>query len=234
MSWVELTARILVSFVVLLIMTRIMGKKQLSQLTFFNYVTGITIGSIAASLTIDNRLPISQGVYSLMAWAFLTILMGYISLKSAHARLLIDGQPTILIKHGKIIEATLVKTGINMDDLTMLLRKANAFDIKEVDYAILEPDGQLSVLKKAEYQNVTRKDMFIPVPATKNMPAEIIVNGKVVEKNLEELNIDRLWLDSEISKQGYQKIDDIFYAELGSDGGLYVLPVHDGQDRLFH
>lgn len=234
MSWIELTLRIVVSFLVLLIMARLMGKRQLSHLTFFNYITGITIGSMAASLTIDSRLPILQGVYSLILWSALTIALSYITLKSPMTRLVTDGQPTILIKKGAVDKKTMIQMRVSMDDLTMLLRENKVFDIKEVDYAILEPNGQLTVMKKPEYEQVTRKDMYIPVQSIKNLPAEIIVDGKYVEKNIREFDVDRIWLDNEISNQGYLKVGDIFYAELTREGDLFVMPRHEGKDRPFH
>lgn len=233
MTWVELTARILAAFFVLLIMARLMGKRQLSHLTFFNYITGITIGSIAASVTVDSRLPLLQGVYSLVLWSALTIALAFITLKSPMTSLITDGQPTILIKKGAIDKKTMFNMRMNMDNLTMLLRENKVFDIKEVDYAILEPNGKLTVLKKPEYEKVTRKDMYVPVQE-QIMPTEIIVDGKIVEKNLREFNVDRIWLDNEISKQGYQKVDDIFYAELTREGDLFIMPRHWGRDRPFH
>lgn len=224
MPWSDLTARILIAFFILLLITRLMGNKQLSQLTFFNYITGITIGTIAATLVIDKRFPIIQGIYSLIFWGCLTILMGYVSLKSSHARKILSSEPTILIKKGEIIKDALSQNRLNLDDLGMLLRKANTFDIKEVDYAILESNGELSVLKKTDYQNVTKKDMFIPAQPIKNLPTEIIADRKVIMKNLTELNLDMEWLNNEINKQGYQKIDEILYAEITSQGDLFVLP----------
>ena len=229
MNWLELTVRILASFFVLLVMTLLMGKKQLSQLTFFHYITGITIGSVAASLTTDNRLPILQGIYCLVMWGGLTILMGYIALKVAIARILIEGRPTILIRKGKVDPKALSRAMLSLDDLNMLLRTAGTFDISEVDYAILEPNGQLSVLKKEDCKTVTRKDMNVPVQAAKNLPAEIIVTGKIVKKNLKTLGIDENWLGKEIKKQGYKRIEDIYYAEIASDGGLFILPL--GKDK---
>lgn len=225
MNWLELTVRILASFFVLLVMTLLMGKKQLSQLTFFHYITGITIGSVAASLTTDNRLPILQGIYCLVMWGGLTILMGYIALKITFARIIIEGRPAILIRRGKVDPKALSRAMLSLDDLNMLLRTAGTFDISEVDYAILEPNGQLSVLKKEDCKTVTRKDMNVPVKAAKNLPAEIIVTGKIVKKNLKTLGLNETWLEKEVKKQGYKRIEDIYYAEVASDGGLFILPL---------
>jgi len=224
MTWIEITGRVLASYLILLIMARFMGKNQLSQLTFFNYVTGITIGSMAASLAIEDDLNIFHGIYSLILWSALTVLMEYITLKSSKARKLIDGLPNILIKHGEIVDYELKKTKLNMDEINMLLRNQNIFNIQEVDFAILENDGTLTVLKKPEYQSPNKNDLHTTLTATKNLPTELIIKGKLNKKNLKDLNLNLDWLNSEIHKKGYKNIEDIYYAEIETDGQLYISP----------
>lgn len=225
MSWIEITLRTLVSYLVLIIMTRVMGKKQLSHLTFFNYVTGITIGSMAASLVTDSNLQILQGTYSIILWSVLTVLLEYITLKSIKLRELTDGRPTILIKQGKLIEDALVKTRYNIDELNMMLRKSNIFNIEEVDYAILENSGELNILKKVEYQNFIKKDSNKSVNANKNITTQVISKGKINTKTLDEFNLDVKWLENEIKKKGYKNLKDITYAEIDSNGSLFIMPV---------
>lgn len=143
----EMILRSTVSFFVLLALARILGKKQLSHLTFFNYVTGITIGSIAADIAGESESHFFNGLIGLIWWSILTILVGYIGLKSSTARILFDGQPTIVIKVGKILKEALQGTRLNLDDLSMMLRERDIFSIQDVHNAILEPNGKLSVLK---------------------------------------------------------------------------------------
>jgi uncharacterized membrane protein YcaP (DUF421 family) len=142
--------RVFISFFLLLIIVRILGNKQVSHLTFFNYVTGIAFGSIAANFILDTRVSILKGVMSLIIWAVLAKLIGYITLKSPKARVLMDGEPSIVIKKGKVMEKSLSKMNINIDDLSMMLRNKDIFAMSDVDYAVFEPDGKLSVLKKPE------------------------------------------------------------------------------------
>jgi len=224
MTFLDITIRALCSYFVLLILTRVMGKKQLSQLTFFNYVAGITIGSITANLAVNSSLPIFQGIYSLVLWALLTVLFELCSLKSRAFRTIVNGQPTILIKKGRLMKKQLVRTRTNMDEISMLLRKSNTFDIKEVDYALLDTNGRLSVLKKAEYKNYKVKDAKTPFTENKNMTAQIIIDGQVIDNNLKELNLNNEWLDQEIRKQGYLNVKEIYYAEIGSSGQLFIMP----------
>jgi uncharacterized membrane protein YcaP (DUF421 family) len=221
MGFIEVIGRVIISFSVLLLMTRIMGKKQVSQLTYFNYITGITIGAVAASITIDRSIDMSDGFVSIVCWSLLTVLVSYINLKSPKARVLLDGQPTIVIKNGEILEKTLAGLRLNMDDLSMLLREKNIFSTQEVDYAVLEPDGQLSVLKKVDQQNVTKKDLKVEAVKPLYVPTEIIVDSKVITRNLEELDLSQSWLEKQLHQSGVS-LQTVFYAEIQSDGTLYI------------
>ncbi|MEQ4484856.1 DUF421 domain-containing protein [Cohnella silvisoli] len=104
----------------------------------------------------------------------------------------------------------------------MLLRDKNVFSIQEVDYAILEPNGKLSVLKKQEEENPTKKDMQIPVQERLYLPSELIVDGKIVKRNLKELHLNREWLEERIKSYGMQSVQEVFFAELQSDGSLFL------------
>ncbi|OOM77774.1 DUF421 domain-containing protein [Clostridium sp. BL-8] len=217
-----LLTRITLIFLVLLILTRILGKKQMSHLTFFNYITGITIGSISANMIHELDESFIEDLISLIWWCILTLLLEYIGLKSGKLRQLIDGQPTILIKKGKIMKDELKANRVNIDDLSMMLRKQNIFSIKEVEYAILEPIGNLSIMKKPQEQQITKSDMSIPLSTLKYLPSEIIVDGKIIHANLKELNLSKTWLEAELKRQNISSIKDIFYAEVQSDGTLFI------------
>jgi uncharacterized membrane protein YcaP (DUF421 family) len=214
--------RITSIFMVLLILTRILGKNQMSHLTFFNYITGITIGSIAANMVHETDQPFMDDFISLTWWCVLTFLVGFISLKSGKLRQIIDGQPTILIKKGKIMRDSLKSNRVNMDDLSMLLRKQNIFSITEVEYAILEPNGNLSIMKKPQHQQITKSDMNIYRPSLNHIPSEIIVDGKIIYDNLKELNLNENWLNDELKKQNINSLKEIFYAEIQEDGSLFI------------
>ncbi|MBB3114739.1 uncharacterized membrane protein YcaP (DUF421 family) [Paenibacillus phyllosphaerae] len=218
----EMIVRTTLSFLILLALARILGKKQLSQLTFFNYVTGITIGSIAADIAGESETPFLNGLTSLIWWSLLTIAVGYIGLKSSKARILVDGQPTIVIKEGRILKNALRATRLNLDDLSMMLREKGVFSMLDVHYAILEPNGELSILKKEYKQPVTKGDLSIPTPTFSFLPSEVISDGKIVKKNLDELNITETWVMEQLNNHGIASIEDVFYAELQQDGTLFV------------
>jgi len=205
-----------------MILTRLLGKKQMSQMTYFNYITGITIGSLTANIISTSSESITDEITGLLWWVFLVLLIAYITLKSSKLRIIIDGQPTILIRKGKLLKNTLKSTRLNLDDLSMMLRTKDIFSIADVDYAILEPNGQITVLKKQAQLNVTRADINIPTVDPVYLPSEIITDGKVVKRNLEEFGLTYDWLKSQLKTMGIDNIEDVFYAEILGDGKLYV------------
>ncbi len=211
MDFLETISKTTLTFFVLLILTRTLGKKQLSQLTFFNYITGITIGSLAANTILNKGNNYLNDMINLIWWTVLTFLVSFLTLKSPKVRTMLEGEPTIVIKNGKILRKALKETGLNLDDLTMLLRDKDVFSIKEVDYAILEPDGKLSVLKK---QETGKTRLYVPT--------EIITDGNLIKRNLEELGLDETWLYEELKAQGIYSVGHVFYAEIQEDGSLHI------------
>lgn len=218
----EMTLRTVISFFVLLILARFMGKKQISQLTFFHYVTGITIGSIAANIAGESETPFLNGLYGMVLWAVLTIIANYLSFKSIKIRVLLDDKPTIVIQDGKVIEGSLRKLRLSFNDLNMMLREQAIFSMKEVNYAIFETNGNLSIMLKAGEEPATKKDVKASTVPPKYIPTEIITDGKVEEKNLRELNLTDHWLKEQLKQQGIGKPEQVLYAEVLADGSLYV------------
>lgn len=214
--------RSFIGFVSVLVLTRLLGKKQIGQITLFTYITGISMGNIAGEMVVHKDLTIVDGVLGLVIWAILTFFVEYVSLKSPSARVLLDGEPTIVIKKGELLRDALNSLRLNIDDLTMLLRINNTFSIKDVEYAIYEPNGQLSILKKPEVETTTRKDFNLPALSYKYLPSEIICDGKLIERNLKELNIDKKWVEQQLLTLGITSISDVFYAEIQTDGTLHL------------
>lgn len=214
------------TFFILLILTRLLGKKQMSQMTFFHYVTGITIGSISANIIVNNnKNSKSDAFIGLILWCTLTALLAYVTLKSAKLKLLIDGQPTILMKNGILQKKSLKNTKISLEDLSIMLREQNIFSITEVDYAILEPNGKLSVLKKQPQLFLTKADMDICTPTPKYFPTQIIIDGKIVFRNLTDLGLSIEWLENQLRSQQVNNVNEVFYAEIQTNGELYIAKI---------
>jgi uncharacterized membrane protein YcaP (DUF421 family) len=224
MSITELFIRILLSFLVLFVLTRIIGRKEISQMTFFNFASAITIGTLGGSLVTDNSLTIQNGVIALVGWSIFTIVMGYIDIKFKKARIVIEGEPEIVIKDGQIMENALRKSRLDIDALRVMLRKKEVFSLSDVEYAIFETDGKLSVMKKEKKQPVTRSDMNIYKTTKKIFPlaTEVVSDGSINKKNLSKLNLDTEWLEQQLRQMGVNSISDIFYAEVQTDGTLFI------------
>ncbi len=214
--------RTLVGFFLLLVLTRVMGKKQLGQLTVFTYITGIAMGNMAGDMIIHKDVKILDGITGMVLWSVLIFLIEFVSMKSAKARVLLDGEPTIVIKKGQIIADSLKSLRLNIDDLSMLLRTNDIFTITDVEYAILEPNGELSILKKPDKEQPTKKDMNISSPGSRFLPTELIVDGKLVPQNLKELGLTSQWLNAQLAQMGIQSIKEVLFAELQPDNSVYL------------
>lgn len=218
----EMILRTTLSFIVLLILARLLGKKQLSQLTYFHYITGITIGSTAAQIASVKETPFMDGMVSLIWWTVLTILASMISLNWPQMRNIIDGSPTVIIKNGELSVQALKTSKLHMDDLIMLLREQSIYSIEDVHYAILETNGQLSILKKPAEQSATKQDVKADVSIPPHIPVEIIADGHIVWNTMEEMNLTEDWLIKKLKKKNIQDIEDVFYAQVQPDNSLYI------------
>lgn len=213
--------RSIIGFFSLLIFTKILGKQQISQLTFFDYALGITIGSIAGTLTTDLSSRAWPHFVGLLSWAFLGYLMEYITEKWRYAAKYIEGEPTIIIMNGKIMEDALRKMKYTAADIMGLLRNKDVFDLSQVDFAIIEPNGQLSVLKKPEYEPLTPKDMNI-VKAPAGISTELIYDGMLINQNLKQLNKTEEWVMAQLKMYQVKDVSEVFLATLTPSDSLYI------------
>ncbi|PIH60330.1 DUF421 domain-containing protein [Paenibacillus sp. LK1] len=218
-TWV-VAVRSIIAFLTLIIYTRVLGKQQMGNLTYFDYINGITIGSIAGTFATDLSSKAWIHFVALTIFTIITIIFQYITLKNRTISKLMDSDPTLIIQNGKILEQNLSKMRVKFDELTMMLRQKDVFDITTLDYAILEPDGSLSVVLKPENQPVTAKDMHMHPPKNKLM-TEIIIDGLLIKQNLEERNKDTNWLIEQLKKQKVT-IQDIAFAAILPNDKLYI------------
>lgn len=214
--------RTLIGFAILLLFTRITGKKQLSQMTIFTYITGITLGSMIGEMVIHGGVELLEEIVGVALWSVLSFAVEYSALKIPFMRVVLDSEPSIVIKRGEIQVKALRKMRLNMDDLTMLLREKDVFTILDVWYAILEPHGELSIIKKAAKQPVLMETIGLQPQNPSHLPGELITDGKLIRKNLLEFGKTEAWLAQELSKQGITSFKEVFYAELSENGLLFV------------
>lgn len=225
----ELIIRIVIGFIGLLILTRIMGRKEISQMTSFHFVSAIAIGSIAANFVLGPSISIKHGLISLIGWTIFTLLIDIIDFKSMLIKKITSGEPVIVIKEGKIIEKALRKNRLDVDTLKALLRDKNIFNFSDVDYAIFETNGKLSVLPKEQKQPITKSDLELSNMPKNMFPltTEVVSDGKIISENLTKLNLDVNWLHQQLLQAGVKSVEDVFYAEVQEGGSLFI----DSKDK---
>lgn len=214
--------RSILTYFILLTLTRAMGRKQISHLTYFDYVVGITIGSIAGELILNKNINLYDGIASIAVWSILTILISDIAMKSIKFRLLIDSEPLLIIDKGKVIYKNMKKARYNIGDLLMQLRDKDIFNITEVEVAILEPDGKLSVLKKADQTLVTVGDMNMKKPKV-GMMVDIILDGNILYPHLSIISKDKEWVFNQLKTRNINNIKDVVYAGIQADEQIFIV-----------
>ncbi|MFD0590301.1 DUF421 domain-containing protein [Paenibacillus sp. GCM10027627] len=227
--FVEIILRTVASIFLLLLTAKIVGKQTLSNMTFHDFVTGITLGAIAANLAFNVTLKASSTMLSLVLTVVISLLLSKLALKNRRIRNWISGSPTVLMEGGRILEENMRKVHYTLDSLDQALREKGIFNIDEVEYAVLEDNGRVSALKKEEYRNVSKKDLHIPVKP-QAFPIELIMDGILIEKNLKENGLTQEWLLSELRRRG-KGVSDVFYAVRGTRQQLILDYYEDGINR---
>lgn len=228
-AWFEVILRSITALIVLFFITKFLGRKQITQLTLFEYIIAITIGSIVAEISTGIEKNFLYGIYSLLVWSLLPLGILFLSLKSKKFRDFIDGTPKVIIKEGKIQEDTLTKEKYTVDDLTELLRKKNAFNLADVEFAVLEPNGDLNVLLKKENQPITPKDIQLQVAPEKEAKT-VISEGQILDEALGETVFNRAWLKAELEKLNVA-LDNVYIGQIDSYGKLTV-DIYDDKIQL--
>lgn len=213
--------RTILVLIILFILTRVMGKKQVSQMNIYDYIIGITMGSIAADISLDIEKDIIAGTLALMIYGLSAVSVTYLTLKNIKIRRLINGVPTMLIYNGKIIETNLKKEGIDINDLEEEARQNGYFDLSKINYAILEISGKISFLSKAKDDYVTKSDMKIK-GKDEEVFANIIIDGSLLENNLKAMNKDKNWLDKELKNRGYNDYKKILLLTLDKNNSINI------------
>ena len=213
--------RTIIVLIVLFLIAKMVGKKQISQLNLFDYIVGITIGSIAADISLDLEKDLLAGLLSLSLYGFIAYLISYITMKSIKARRFFTGVPTVLVEKSKIIESGLKKTKIDINELLAEARIAGYFDLDEIDYAIMEINGNISFLPKEKNKPVTKKDMKLKSPDS-GLTANVIIDSIYMENNMKAINKSKRWLDHELKVQGYNNYDNILLATVDNNYKVLV------------
>lgn len=201
MEVLDVVIRALISLVTLFLVTKMLGKKQVSQLSLFDYVIGISIGNFAAEMTINVDSQFLNGIVAVIVFGLIAYLISIATMKSIVLRRYFMGIPTILIQHGKLVKANLKKVKFDINDLLEECRGNGYFDISEIEYAIMEANGKLSILPNGENKPITIKDMTLK-PPKQGLCANVVIDGKVMHNTLKNLNKTEDWLLKELHNRG--------------------------------
>ncbi|MEK5443628.1 DUF421 domain-containing protein [Fredinandcohnia sp. FSL W7-1320] len=219
-DWLGIATRSLALLLVLFLLTKWLGKKQISQLSFFEYINGITIGSIAAEVATGLDKKIAHGLIGMGVWFAVPFIVGIISLKSKTVRDFAEGKGTVFIQDGKVMEDNLKKEKYTVDELLAKLRDKNVFQVADVEFAILETTGTLSVLLKKENQPITAKVLNMAVAPIKESQT-VIMDGEIMHEPLSSSGNSLEWLETELDKIGVS-IENVFIGQVDTYGQLTV------------
>ncbi len=212
--------RTLILYGLVVVAVRIMGKRQIGQLQPFELVVTIMLSELAAIPMQNPGIPLINGITPILTLLTAQVILSYLSLKSERARAVICGRPSILVENGKIVEPELERLRYNLSDLMEQLRAKNVPNISDVEFAILETSGQLSVIPKSQRRPVMPADIRLPT-SYEGLPHILVMDGHIIHHNLKKLNLDLQWLEQELRKHGLDNPDQVLYASLDTEGKLF-------------
>ena len=207
----EIISLILKSFssvIILFFLSKLMGRKQVGQLNIFDYIIGISIGSIAAEMSLNKDVNFLEGTLSMSIYALVSYFISILTMKSITARRYVIGSPTVIIQNGKILYKNLKKAKMDVNDLLEQARANGYFDLSEIEFSLMESDGKLSFLPKSKYVPLTPNDMKIKTDY-KGLSYNLIIDGNIMENNLKNIKKDKKWLLTRLEKKGYNNLNNI-------------------------
>ncbi|HLS61459.1 MAG TPA: DUF421 domain-containing protein [Virgibacillus sp.] len=210
-------------FCALFLLTKVLGKTQISQLTAFDFIAALVLGELVGNALFDEKAGILDIGYVIFLWGSLLYIVEMITQKYKRSRFFLEGKPAVIIHKGDLVYEEMRKNKIDIDEIQHMLREKDVFAIQEVEYAIMESNGEVSILKKSAYQTPTKKDLNI-APTEPQMAMPLISDGELIKDNLAEADISEEWLLNEIERQGFPSIKEVFYAEWMKDTKLHVQP----------
>jgi uncharacterized membrane protein YcaP (DUF421 family) len=221
MDFLRIGFELFVGFIALFIITKILGKTQITQITPFDFISALVLGELVGNAVFDHEVGLLEILFAVFLWGILIFIIEMVTQKLAKTREILEGKPSIVIRNGKIDYQQLKKNKLDINQLQHLLRVKNVFSIREAEFAILETDGSISVLKKPVYETPTRKDYNMLVkPVT--LPVTLISDGELFEDNVREIGYNKDWILTQIRMYGAKQIEDVLYADWKEGEGIHV------------
>lgn len=210
----------LLSAASLFVIAKIIGHKQISQLDLFDYITGITLGSIGAELATELEEPIKP-LAAMIVFGAVTVALSYITSAFTRTRKYINGSPTIIFNNGNLYRENMKKAKLELSEFLMMCRQEGYFSLDEIQTAVFECNGRITILPKSENRPLTPSDMKLHVPESA-INTEIIMDGRIMGENLRRMGLDEVWLKRQLEKQKINSPADIFLALCGNNRKLMI------------
>ncbi len=220
---VDFFIRLPIVYLVLLLATRVMGKREIGQLSSIDFVVAIVVAELATMPITDIKIPLWQSLIPIALLTVLQIITSLICLKSDKFRQFLYGKPSILISKGQMQVREMRKARYNIDDLLTQLRQRDVFDIADVDHAVLETSGDLTVILRPAKRAVTLEDIKDDIPDNEPMPLSLIVDGDVNRIGLKEAGLSESWLEDRLKERGVKDFSEVFFASLSANGSIYLM-----------
>ena len=224
----EVIIRCIIAMTTLFFMTKLLGKKQVSELSLFDYVVGISIGNFASEMAINLEAKFFNSMLAIIVFGILAYNISILTLKSLKLRKFFIGSPTILLEHGNLIYKNMKKSMIDVNDILSQAREMGYFDLSEIEFAILEANGKISFLPKGEFKNVNIKDMNLKIEK-QGLCANVIIDGNIMNDNLNNIGKDEEWLLHELNIKG-KKVNNILLATIDINDKLYIYERYEKKD----
>ncbi|WP_273850224.1 DUF421 domain-containing protein [Guptibacillus spartinae] len=217
----SITVELLVGFFALLILTKVLGKTQITQITPFDFISSLVLGELVGNAIYDKHVNIKSILYAVLLWGVLIYVVEWITQKFRGTRNILEGNPSIVIHKGKIDRDQLKKSKLDINQLQNLLRQKDVFSLREVEFAILETNGSISVLKKSEYLQPTKQDFNLKKEQG-YLSVDIISDGKVDLENLKDAGFNEAWLDKILKEHKVDNPKDVLVLEWKEDEGVFL------------
>lgn len=208
MDFLNVILTALLSVLALFVIAKIMGHKQVAQLDFFDYITGITIGSIAAELATELETP-WKPLIAMIVYGFVAFLLSIMTNKFPRLRKYVNGTPTIILHDGKLYRDNMKKAKLDLSEFMVMCRQAGYFNLNNIQTAVFEYNGKLSILPVCDQRPVTPADMSMK-PEKEHIYTEVIMDGRILEDNLERANLDMDWLLSQVKAKGFKSPKEVY------------------------
>ncbi|WP_284140530.1 MULTISPECIES: DUF421 domain-containing protein [unclassified Virgibacillus] len=216
------SVKLIMGFFILYLSVRILGGKLIDKITPFHFISAVVLGELLGNAVYEKSVSVWHVITTVFLWGILLFIMEWIAQKSLFLRTLFEGKPKMIIREGRINYQQMKKSRMNLNQLQSQLRQDGIFSLREVAYAFIEPNGTISILKKASYQSPTVGELdMLTKPA--HLPITLIRDGQVMEDNLNEMNKNHAWLKNQLFAHGIATERDVFFAEWLETDGLYIV-----------